>query len=205
MCVCISVCACAYISPKSCKWLSESSIYFVIHFIHEYYGFKWSQIILFFFCLFWVLQSITLLVVIFCLKVKLVLLPNKGLLVLLLSAYFSEHHWNFSSNLREVCPSPKENGISVNQIAQGSLQTDGRVLLLFAFELLPRKASTHRKALFEGHLFVFSLNGGVVVHVHTLNNFCFLKNCKEVLPNWRSKNNTHCSEWISVSISTWHL
>lgn len=95
-----------------------------------------------------------------------------------------------------MCPLPKENGIPVNPMVQGSLQTDGRVLLLLNF---CHSVSIHRKTLFHGHSLVFSLNGGVVVRMHRLNEFCFLKKYKEVLPNRNSKNNTHWSEWVSVS------
>lgn len=70
----------------------------------------------------------------FVFKVKWLLLPNKGLLVLLLLPISpSKHQWNFSSDLRKERSFPKENGISVNQLVQGSLQTDGRVLLFLNF------------------------------------------------------------------------
>jgi hypothetical protein len=59
-----------------------------------------------------------------------------------------------------------------------------------ASELLPyKKLRTHREALWDGHLFVFSPSGGDIVQMHILNDFCLFKTYKEVLPNKISKNN----------------
>ena len=64
---------------------------------------------------------------------------------------FPERKWNFSES---TCP-----GQLANRWESPAV-----------FELLPYRASTHRKELFEDHLFVLFLNGGAVVHMHTLNN-----------------------------------
>lgn len=134
----------------------------------------------------------------FVFKIKF-LLPHKVLLRLLLCTYFSV--WvprKFLCKFREICLLTKENGISINRMVQGSLQTDGRVLLPLNF--------------CNGKLVHTEKHSSMVTCVFSKWSCC----CPDAYSKWffalkkkkntkkscqiRAQKITHiCSEWISVS------